>query len=254
MKFLITILSLALLNIPLFCQGLSDVNREIILSHIDESIFPIIKSLNKKSNGNNLILGFEVDNYGLISNSGLYDRTNPKLNEFTDLSEIVVSPNNEIMGYSNTVGYKVYVVLSDGFEKLRLNDNCNSMFISKNGFGVLSDRAILKECDLENYPESEKVNCTSSKFIDYIMSNIKYSPSAIEHKISGTTILDFGIDIDGKMFAIKCFRDLGHGICDSIISVVEELQKNDVIWFPAKNKIGYPSKTTFTLPIPINVN
>jgi len=86
-----------------------------------------------------------------------------------------------------------------------------------------------------------------SAFYKYIASTFKMPEAARKNKVSGRVIASFVVETDGTLTDIKILRDLGSGIGEEAIRVMQESPK----WVPGKQN-GKLVRVQFTLPIAIN--
>lgn len=70
----------------------------------------------------------------------------------------------------------------------------------------------------------------------------------IAYRGRGTMMVQFVVDIDGKLTDIKVVKDLGFGTAKEIIKVLKGSPK----WEPGYNAEGKPVKTFYSLPIAIS--
>ncbi len=82
------------------------------------------------------------------------------------------------------------------------------------------------------------------ELMNFLSKNLKYPELAKRAGITGKVIIDFVIEIDGKISDIKVVKGIGYGCDDEAVRVVKLMPK----WIPAKIN-GKPIRFKLTLPI-----
>lgn len=97
-----------------------------------------------------------------------------------------------------------------------------------------------------NEPEGteEKANCSTSKLISFIGSNLQYPDEAREQQIEGVVVLSFVVSDSGAIGDVRVLRDIGGGCGAEAKRIIAEMPT----WQPAIYK-GKEVATQFTLPI-----
>jgi TonB family protein len=88
------------------------------------------------------------------------------------------------------------------------------------------------------FPEGEQA------LQEYLARNIRYPTEALENSIEGTVVLQFVVDADGSISAIKTMRDLVGGCTEEAIRVVKSMPK-----WNAGMKDGNAVPTWVNLPV-----
>ena len=95
----------------------------------------------------------------------------------------------------------------------------------------------LPEVDTEYYAMVEKPavfnNGDIKTFITFIKKSLKYPQAALKKKQQGTTVVQFGIDWNGKLNVFSVLKSSGVKTLDS---EVLRCLKSSPVWQPAKNK------------------
>jgi protein TonB len=93
--------------------------------------------------------------------------------------------------------------------------------------------------------EAEKEDdCTFSKVVAHINTNLKYPQEAIEKKVSGQAIVEFVVDTNGEVINPKIVKSLGAGCDEEVIRVIELMPA----WNPGQ-LAGVPVKVKMNLPV-----
>jgi len=97
-----------------------------------------------------------------------------------------------------------------------------------------------------NEPEGteEKANCSASKLMSFIGSNLQYPDPAREQKIEGVVVLSFVVSDSGSIGDVRVLRDIGGGCGVEAKRIINQMPD----WQPAIYK-GKQVATQFTLPI-----
>jgi len=85
------------------------------------------------------------------------------------------------------------------------------------------------------------------ELVNFLSKNLKYPELAKRAGITGKVIVDFVIDIDGKISDIKVVKGIGYGCDEEAIRVIKLMPK----WIPAKID-GKPIRFKLSLPILFN--
>jgi len=82
------------------------------------------------------------------------------------------------------------------------------------------------------------------KLMQYLASNIKYPPYAKEAGIQGRVFINFVVEKDGSITAVKVLRGIGGGCDEEAVRVVKAMPK----WKPGMQR-GKPVRVSFNLPV-----
>ncbi|HPS46685.1 MAG TPA: energy transducer TonB, partial [Bacteroidales bacterium] len=77
-----------------------------------------------------------------------------------------------------------------------------------------------------------------------LYKNLKYPEEAINKKISGTVIVNFIVEIDGRITNVKALNDIGGGCGLAAENLIKSLPK----WNPGKQN-GKPVRVRYSLPV-----
>lgn len=91
---------------------------------------------------------------------------------------------------------------------------------------------------MPQFPGGEK------EMMKFIKTNLRYPTTAAEAGISGTVILNFVVDRDGKITGIKVIRSIGGGCDEEAFRVISKMPA----WNPGKQG-GMAVRVSFTVPI-----
>ncbi len=94
---------------------------------------------------------------------------------------------------------------------------------------------------VENMPEFPGGRAALMK---YLASNIKYPPYAKEAGIQGRVFINFVVERDGSITAVKVLRGIGGGCDEEAVRVVKAMPK----WKPGMQR-GKPVRVSFNLPV-----
>lgn len=78
-------------------------------------------------------------------------------------------------------------------------------------------------------------------------SKLKYPPAARKKSVQGTVITRFTINRNGKMKNLEILRDPGTGLGESVMDVMETMQRQ-ITWIPGM-KDGKTVNVSYTLPV-----
>ena len=94
----------------------------------------------------------------------------------------------------------------------------------------------------------EKEDCSKTKFLEYIFTNLKYPPKARSRRTQGQTVLQFVVKEDGTIDNITIIRDIGDGCGEAVKKVIESMNKMQERWIPGKN-VGKNVNALYTIPV-----
>jgi len=94
---------------------------------------------------------------------------------------------------------------------------------------------------VENMPEFPGGRAALMK---YLATNIKYPPYAKEAGIQGRVFINFVVEKDGSITAVKVLRGIGGGCDEEAVRVVKNMPK----WKPGMQR-GKPVRVSFNLPV-----
>ena len=99
---------------------------------------------------------------------------------------------------------------------------------------------------VEQMPQFPGGDLEMIKFIRY---NVQYPPRATEMHISGTVLVNFVVDRDGKITRLKVIRGIGGGCDEEAVRVLGKMPT----WSPGKQG-GKAVLVSFTVPIKFTLN
>ena len=102
--------------------------------------------------------------------------------------------------------------------------------------------------DCNDLPKKEKTACSNRQLLMYLAKAINYPPLARESNISGTVVVQFIINKQGKMTDIELLKDIGGGCGREAMRAVKAMAD----WQAGKQR-GIPVNVKMTLPIKFNL-
>ena len=88
-----------------------------------------------------------------------------------------------------------------------------------------------------------------NEMVKFIKLNLRYPPLATEMGVSGTVIVNFVVERDGKITRVKVVRGIGGGCDEEAVRVVSKMPA----WTPGKQG-GKPVLVSFTVPFKFMLN
>ncbi len=83
----------------------------------------------------------------------------------------------------------------------------------------------------------------------YLADNIKYPQVARETNISGTVVVQFVVETDGRISAVSLLKDIGGGCGEEALRVVKAMPK----WNPGKQN-GTAARVQYQLPVKFSLD
>ena len=126
-------------------------------------------------------------------------------------------------------------------------------FLSLNLFSQ-SEAKIVQEmprfpgCENNGDDIKDQNKCSEEKLLQFVYNNLKYPNAARKKGMEGTTIIQFVIDEEGYLTEITAKSDLGYGLEEAAIKVVESMNQMKNRWTPGKSH-GEKIPVTYTLPV-----
>lgn len=102
--------------------------------------------------------------------------------------------------------------------------------------------------DCNDLPKKERTACSNRQLLMYLAKAINYPALARENGISGTVVVQFIINKQGKMTDIELLKDIGGGCGREAIRAVKAMAD----WQPGKQR-GMPVNVKMTLPVKFNL-
>lgn len=93
-------------------------------------------------------------------------------------------------------------------------------------------------------PGEDSTDCTFTKMVNHIKTNLKYPEEAVKNNIQGQVVVEFVVDTTGEVSKAVILKGLGHG-CDEESLRVVRLMHN---WIPGTLD-GKPVPVKMKLPI-----
>lgn len=97
--------------------------------------------------------------------------------------------------------------------------------------------------------KEERYECTNTKLLNYMYTNIKYPLDALNYHVEGTTLIYFVIDSNGNILEYE----IRNGLCPSIKEECIRLIKKMPKFIPGKIE-GQPVNVHFALPLIFKIN
>ena len=114
-------------------------------------------------------------------------------------------------------------------------------------FNVVEELPHFPGCSGQGLSKEELKKCAEKKMKEFIYSNLKYPPKAVQEKIEGEVIIKFIVDKDGSISNVEILKDIGNG-CGEEAKRVIQLMNNGKKWVPTSAR-GKPVKVRFTVPV-----
>lgn len=115
-------------------------------------------------------------------------------------------------------------------------------------FVVVEEMPRFPGCEDTPGNKYDKKNCAERKMLDYIYANIQYPEQAAEEGIQGTCIVSFIVAKNGTIKNAKVLRDVGGGLGEEALRVVNSMNENGIRWIPGKQR-GVAVDVRFNLPV-----
>lgn len=79
----------------------------------------------------------------------------------------------------------------------------------------------------------KKLSCSTKIVGDYVKSKFVIDPTVAKEVKLGEVILEFVVDVDGKVVRETVLSDFGHGSGDQVLEIFKSLKSDDFVWTPA---------------------
>ncbi|MEO1626879.1 MAG: energy transducer TonB [Bacteroidota bacterium] len=96
--------------------------------------------------------------------------------------------------------------------------------------------------------DRKKKDCANKKMLAYVYSRIQYPPEAKKAGISGTLVVRFVVDQEGRVTNPVITRPLGGGCDEEVLRVVNTMAGDPPTWVSGKQR-GMPVNVYFNLPL-----
>ncbi|WP_236975202.1 TonB family protein [Membranihabitans maritimus] len=122
--------------------------------------------------------------------------------------------------------------------------------IRKNGeiFKVVEQMPRFPGCEDVEGTAREIKTCADKKMLEFLYDNIQYPKAAKEYGIEGNVVVSFVVEKDGSLTNNKILRDVGGGLGEESLRVVELMNSMDQKWTPGVQR-GKKVRVQFILPI-----
>lgn len=155
------------------------------------------------------------------------------------------------LGKENSFQGNIVNGLKDGIWKESYTNGSGFSEIYENGkfiTGESTDEDNNKNVytEFESRPEPKK---GLREFYKYIGNNFRYTAASIKNKISGKIIIQFVVDVNGKIVEPKIAKGLGYGLDEEAIRVLLSYEN----WKPGQQR-GRNVRVQYSLPITLQGN
>ncbi|MCB9082428.1 MAG: energy transducer TonB [Lewinellaceae bacterium] len=118
---------------------------------------------------------------------------------------------------------------------------------AKEIFMVVEEMPRFPGCE-DKKTEAERKACSEQTLMAFVYDNIRYPAIARENGISGTVVVSFVVNQDGRVSDIETVRDIGGGCGEEAARIVELMNSMAKPWIPGKQR-GRAVRVKFTMPI-----
>lgn len=98
-------------------------------------------------------------------------------------------------------------------------------------------------CDHEDKRKEEA--CTEGKIRKHILRYLEYPKEARRQGIKGTVVVEFVVELDGRVSNVRAKNDPGGGTAEEAVRIVEKLTR----FKPGLNREGKPARILYIVPI-----
>lgn len=110
---------------------------------------------------------------------------------------------------------------------------------------VVGEEAVVNSEEISTFAEEmPSFPGGDEELYSFISQNIKYPELAKRNEISGKVLVEFVVDVDGKIIDPKVVKGIGYGCNEEALRIVKLMPK----WIPGKQD-GKPIKVKLLLPI-----
>jgi TonB family protein len=226
----------------------SDCEKEKVLEFINSELMPYLSKVKSTGSSYEIELNFSI-NAGMIDtirvtekhNSGIFPEENLRLSKkFQPFSVPEFnSPKNNYW-----VKYKLPKDESQKEDLSRLEiTNWDDIT-----YKVVERMPRFPGCEKTKGSDSEKEACAKEKMLAYIYKNLRYPEDARENEIQGQVVVLFVVEKDGSITEAKAVRDLGYGLGQAAVDVVESMNFMAEKWTPGTQR-GREVRVLYTLPV-----
>lgn len=78
-----------------------------------------------------------------------------------------------------------------------------------------------------------RFSCSTRLVSDYVKSKFVLDPTVAKEVRLGEVVLEFVVDVDGKVIGETVLSDFGHGSGDQALEIFKSLKSDDFVWTPA---------------------
>ena len=115
-------------------------------------------------------------------------------------------------------------------------------------FKVVEEMPRFPGCEDLSASMEEKRMCSNKKMLEFIYENIRYPSLARDNGISGTVVVSFVVEPDGKVTDAQVVREIGGGCGAEAKRIVEMMNDMPERWVPGKQR-GRAVRVLFNLPV-----
>lgn len=115
-------------------------------------------------------------------------------------------------------------------------------------FKVVEQMPRFPGCENELGDNKAKRDCADQKMKQYIYSNLKYPPQALQEKLEGMVVIQFVVDKKGNITQSRIVREIGLGCGEEALRVVESMNELPEKWTPGFQR-NRNEKVLYTLPV-----
>jgi hypothetical protein len=79
----------------------------------------------------------------------------------------------------------------------------------------------------------KRFSCSTRLVVDYVKTKFVLDPTVAKEVRLGEVVLEFVVDVDGKVVGETVLSDFGHGSGDQALEIFKSLKSDDFVWTPA---------------------
>lgn len=138
-----------------------------------------------------------------------------------------------------------------GCKKMGIEDSTENRTALKSEeqvFQVVEEMPRFPGCEDREIPAEERLNCSQRKMLEFVYENIQYPKAAKEKGLEGMVVISFVVNKKGRIQDANIARNLGEGLGEEALRVVELMNEMEEKWIPGRQK-GELVNVQYNLPV-----
>lgn len=206
----------------------------------------VLRDSKKKQYGQLLIRQATSGMQIALANNFIHSQLKQRINMMTRNK----SRRKALLRYLPAVPILIFMifVFSNKNQQQNINETVLKANVPNNLLDTDTQKALFPGCKVEGKTLEELTSCSRKEMLRFVYKNIRYPAEARKDAVYGMVITRFNIEKDGSVTRPRIIKEVGAGLGEEVLRIVELMQNLPQKWIPAE-KDGQKVRSVFDLPV-----